>query len=69
MAFTSADLASIDTAIATGAVEVRFQDRTVKYNNTQGLILARSLIYAELHPANTSPAITRQVRIHTCKGL
>jgi hypothetical protein len=71
MAFTLTDLAALDAAIASGATEVRFQDRTVRYNNTASLMQARTFIFNQLNPnpATAQPAIIRQVRMVTDRGV
>lgn len=48
MAFTAADLAAIDTAIATGATRVKYKDREVQYQSMADLLQARSLIERSL---------------------
>ena len=63
--FTVADLASINSAIASGATEVRFQDRTIRYRSMQDMLIARNLIYQYLYPNTT----TRQTRIATTQGF
>jgi hypothetical protein len=61
--WTFADLATIDKAIATGASEVRFQDRTIRYANADGLLKLRSIIWLYLHPCSV-----RQLLTFTRKG-
>ncbi len=65
MAFTQAQLDALDDAIATGAKEVRFQDRTVVYNSTDELIKARNLVSTILN----SDSMVRQTRVYTTKGI
>lgn len=60
---TLSDLARIDAAINSGALEVRFQDRLVKYQSTESMLMARAKIYNELYPS-----ARRQTRIYTGKG-
>jgi hypothetical protein len=56
MAFTSADLAAIDAAIASGAMEIRFSDgRSVQYRSIDELMRARALIAGEVASTVTSP--------------
>lgn len=56
MPFTSADLATIDAAIASGTLEVRFSDgRTVKYRGMDELLRARGFVAGEVAPAASSP--------------
>ena len=66
MAFTSADLATIDAAIATGALRVKFADgREVAYQTGADLLRARALIASEISAsASTPPArMTRVVHV------
>lgn len=52
MAFTSADLAQIDRAIADASLEVRFSDgRMVKYRSMDELLNARAFIAGQIAPA------------------
>ena len=49
MAFTAADLTTLDAAIASGAAEVRFSDgRQVKYQTMDAMLRARSMIAAQV---------------------
>ena len=48
MAFSKLQLERIEEAIATGTLEVRFGDKTVKYQSTTELIKARDLIKDQL---------------------
>lgn len=64
MALTQSDLDTLDRAIASGAQEVRFQDRTVVYRSTQDMLDARSLLANQL----STPATIRQVRMYGEKG-
>ena len=69
-AWTPDDLATINAAIATGATEVRFQDRTVRYRDAKDLLLLRTTIYNTLYPNGMSGAVnTRQIRMYTSKGI
>ena len=65
MAFTTADLAAIDTAIKTGARLVRFQDRQQEFQNTEEMLKIRSIIQSQLNPTTT----VRQVRMFTDSGF
>ncbi len=64
MAFTQAQLDAIDTAITSGALSVRFQDREITYRSLKDLLAARTIIATALG----QPAI-RQVRMETKTGL
>lgn len=49
MAFTAADLSTIEEAIATGALRVRFADgREVTYQSADALIRVRALIQGDV---------------------
>ena len=64
--FTAASLVAIDKAIASGALTVRFQDRTVEYRSADELLKLRSLIKNWL--ALNSGTIIRQSRVFSGKG-
>jgi len=68
MAFTTSDLTIIDEAIASGALEVRFQDRMVRYNSIKDMLIARTLIESQLNPPGTFPVQRRQIRMITSSG-
>ncbi len=63
-AFTITDLAALNAAIASGAQEVRFQDRTVVYRSVKDMLLARTLMLSAL-----GMTLTRQIRMETQTGL
>ena len=65
MAYTQADLDVLDAAIKSGVVEVRYQDRTVRYRSMEELRSARALAYAEVN----GRTMKRQARMSTSKGL
>ncbi len=48
MAFTSADLDAINSAIAQGAKRVRFQTHEVEYQTIAEMLRARDVIKAEI---------------------
>jgi hypothetical protein len=54
--FTQANLAAIEEAIAGGYLEVRYDDKVVKYQSMGDLMKARNLIASSLSVA-TSPAV------------
>lgn len=54
--FTQAHLAAIEEAIAGGYLEVRYDDKVVKYQSMGDLLKARNLIAASL-AAVTSPRV------------
>lgn len=56
MAWTSADLDRIDTAIASGTLSVRFSDgRMVTYQSTEAMLRTRAVIWAEANAASAAP--------------
>ena len=68
MAFTSADLTTIEEALATGALRVRFADgREVLYQNAADLIRVRGLIVQQLAATSASPPsrTTRVVHVRS----
>ena len=71
MALTAAQLQSfldnLDTAILTGAREVRFQDRTIVYQSVADMYAARVDGQAQLDTLNWTVQ-TRQRRVYTDKG-
>jgi hypothetical protein len=46
--FTSADLAAIEKAIASGATRVKYSDKEVEYRSMKEMMQARDLIRKEL---------------------
>lgn len=52
MAFTSIDLVRIEEAISSGALTVKYQDRTVTYQDMTSLLRARSLILQDINAAS-----------------
>lgn len=60
MAFTTDQLAAVETAIATGELTVKFNDRLVTYRSVGELKAARDLIRAELSSAGTLAAPLRK---------
>lgn len=67
MAFTQIELDTLDAAIASGATEVRFQDRMVRYNSISDMLKARTLIVLELQGNNPIPR--RQIRMIVSSGF
>lgn len=67
MAFTQSQLDALDAAIATGALEVRFADRSVRYNSIADMMKARTFVALELMRQNGQTPI-RQVRFYSDKG-
>lgn len=56
MAFTTDQLTAVETAIATGELTVKFNDRLVTYRSVDELKASRDLIRAELAGAGSLPA-------------
>ncbi|MCG5241876.1 phage head-tail joining protein [Azospirillum doebereinerae] len=48
MAYTQTQLDALDAAIASGALRVTYDGKTVEYRSTADLIRARALVLAEL---------------------
>lgn len=48
MAFTVAQLTAIEEAIASGALEVTYEGKTVKYRSMDDLAKARAIVRADL---------------------
>lgn len=66
MAFTSTDLSTIEAAIATGTLRVRFADgREVTYQSGADLRAARAMILSEVTAAAATPParMTRVVHV------
>jgi len=55
MAFTSADLVTIDAAITTGELEVELNGKRVRYRSLKDLKEARALVLAEINQAAAVP--------------
>lgn len=54
MAFTQAQLTALDDAIALGALEVRYQDKTVQYRSLSEMLQLRDLMRRELGLASAA---------------
>lgn len=56
MAFTATDLAAIETAIATGAMRVKFADgREVTYQTADELLRVRSAMMSDINASSATP--------------
>lgn len=62
--FTQAHLTAIEEAIAGGYLEVRYDDKVVKYQTMGDLLKARALIASKL---NTEASPMRKVYISTAR--
>jgi len=56
--FTTSELETLSAAIATGATEVRYADRTVRYNSLQQMLELRDRMVREL--AQQNPATRKR---------
>jgi len=65
--WTETDLLEVTRAIASGALEVRFSDRTITYRSIDDLIKAKNVIESYLSTSAGDVPI-RQVRIFTDGG-
>ena len=68
MAFSSADLATVEAAIATGALKVRYADgREVTYQSVADLIRVRAVIQSDINASSATPVsrTTRVVHVRT----
>lgn len=54
MAFSEAQLESLEAAIASGTLEVRIGDKQVRYQTTADLIRARDMVRDQLNSQNAS---------------
>lgn len=54
MAFTQAQLDALETAIASGTLEVRYGNKTVRYQSTSDMIKARDLIRDQLNSTSAT---------------
>lgn len=59
MAYTTEDVLAIEEAIKTGALQVTFADRTVRYQTLDDLVKLRKLMLAEIAEA-ANPAQKRR---------
>jgi hypothetical protein len=68
MAYTEADLARIDAAIASAELEVQYGEKRVRYRSVEELRAARTVILQDLQ--NGTGASPRIVRLrHGGKGV
>lgn len=66
MAFTAADLSTIEAAITSGTMRVRFADgREVTYQSGADLLRVRALIASEISASSSTPParMTRVVHV------
>jgi len=68
MAYIQADLDAINSAIASGEMEVSYRDKRIKYRSIDELISAKNLIQADLN-AQSNVRPNRQLRVNVGKGI
>lgn len=61
MSYSRDDLAALDAAIASGTLEVSFDDRAVKYRSMNELLKARRHVYAKLNTSTLNPRHSQAV--------
>ena len=69
MAFTSDQLTALETAIAQGALSVRFADRSITYNSYAEMIRLRDSMRSELGGSIPATNKNRFIVLPTGKGL
>ncbi len=68
MAWTAADLATIEAAMVSGERVIQYSDgRRVEYRSVEELKVARAMVQETLNQSGT-PTI-RRIQIYTSKGL
>lgn len=67
MAFTTADLAAVESALASGELSVQYADRRVQYRSVAELMQAREMITKELDAA-AGKRRPRSFRLNVSKG-
>lgn len=60
MAFSSSDVTTLERAIASGATEVRYKDRTVKYNTIDQMWAALERMRREVNA--TAPSLVHYAK-------
>jgi hypothetical protein len=68
MAFTTADLAAVEAAIASGELSVQYADRRVQYRSIDELMRAREAIAQALNSA-AGKRRPRHFRLNVSKGV
>lgn len=68
MAFSTADLAAVEAAIASGELTVQFADRKVQYRDMDELMKARAMISKSINDA-AGKRRPRQFRVNVSKGV
>lgn len=67
MAFTTADLAAVESALASGELSVQYADRRVQYRSVDELMRAREAISKDLDAA-AGKRRPRSFRLNVSKG-
>ena len=68
MAWTTEDLDSINSAIASGELEIEYTDKKVRYRSMEDLFKAKQVIEEELNAGTSTSSAPRQRRFLTSKG-
>jgi hypothetical protein len=69
MAFTNDQLSKIESAIAQGALTVKYADRLVTYHSVNEMMRLRDTMRAELGVSVAAGARMRRISLATGKGL
>lgn len=69
MAFTTDQLTNLETAIAQGALSVRYGDRSITYNSYAEMIRLRDSMRSELGVSTPASNKNRFITLPTGKGL
>ena len=70
MAFVTADLTAVETAIKSGELRVQYQDRLVQYRSIAELLQARDFITRQIAaPSAVTGRKAKQVRLATKRGF
>lgn len=67
MAFTQAQLDSLDEAIAQGATKVSYGDKTVEYRSLEEMIKLRNFLAGQVNPS--APRRGGRIQARSSKGL
>jgi hypothetical protein len=59
MAFTAAQLAALDAAIASGELMVQYDGKRIEYRSMDDLLRARTFVAAQIATAAAPPSINR----------
>lgn len=56
MAFTQTQLDALNSAIAEGALTVKYQDKSVTYRSLDEMLRLRELMYREINDSDAAPS-------------